>query len=72
MRRVGFAEWLTIGALALAAVVWLVRLEGRVNAQDVKVEQQEQNHKDTIAQFRADLAYIRMRIDDALTTKVAP
>ena len=72
MRRVGLGEWLTIGALILAGVVWAVRLEGRINAQDTKLEQQAQNHKDTIAQFRADLAYIRMRIDDALTTKVAP
>lgn len=46
---------LAIGIPFVGAVVWLIRLEGRVNTQDV-INQQ----------VRADLTYIRERIDRAL------
>jgi hypothetical protein len=45
----------TIVGLAVAGLVWLVRLEGRVNA-----------HDSTISQIRDDLEYIRGRIDSAI------
>ena len=39
----------------VGGVVWLVRLEGRVNGHDIELRQ-----------ARADLTYIRARIDEAL------
>jgi hypothetical protein len=45
----------TIAGLAVAGVIWLVRLEGRVNGHDIE-------HKTT----REDIRYIRDRIDRAL------
>jgi hypothetical protein len=44
-----------IASMSVAVVVWLVRLEGRVNAHDTE-------HKQT----REDIRYIRDRIDRAL------
>jgi hypothetical protein len=46
---------LTAAAMAIGVVVWLVRLEGRLNAQG-----------DLYAQLRNDVTYIRDRIDQAL------
>lgn len=46
---------LAVGVPALGVVIWLLRLEGRVNTQDI-INQQ----------VRADLTYIRQRIDQAL------
>jgi hypothetical protein len=45
----------TIAGLAIAGLVWLVRLEGRVNGHDKMLEQ-----------MRDDLEYIRGRIDSAI------
>lgn len=47
-----------LGLMALPTisfVVWLVRLEGRVNA-----------HDETVKDLKSDLHYIRTRIDEAL------
>lgn len=49
---------MTLGAGFISALVWLVRLEGRVNGHD-------REH----AEMRDDLAYIRDRIDRALNGK---
>lgn len=49
---------LTAGAMAVAVIVWLVRLEGRVTMQA------ELHHK-----LVDDVAYIRNRIDAALGHK---
>jgi hypothetical protein len=43
------------GVPAIVAVVWLIRLEGRVNTQDARYQD-----------LRDDLKYIRERIDRAL------
>ena len=40
---------------AVGVIVWLVRMEGRING-----------HDDAITSMRADLHYIRTRIDKAL------
>jgi glutathione S-transferase len=58
-QRFTVGEKLTIATLLLAAVVWAVRLEGRVNAN-------ERAAGDAITLFREDLKYIRDRIDRAL------
>lgn len=64
--RIGLSNWLTIVALAIAAVVWAVRLEGRQDAQDRELATLKQVHKDTLEQVRQDLQYIRTRLDAAL------
>lgn len=46
---------LMAGLSAIGGIVWLVRLEGRVNG-----------HGQEIQQTRQDIAYIRERIDRAL------
>ena len=60
------ADKITIAALALAGVVWAVRLEGRVNANDVAIVHVDTQRKESIEQIRADLTYIRTRIDQLL------
>lgn len=46
---------ITIGALSVSGLVWLIRLEGRVNT-----------HQELHRALREDLTYIRNRIDRAL------
>lgn len=46
----------------LGAVVWLIRLEGRVNTNESKHDSLKENH-DLLAD---DVRYIRARIDQAL------
>ena len=46
---------MAVGVPALGVVIWLIRLEGRVNT-----------HEAIQTQMRADLTYIRSRIDAAL------
>jgi hypothetical protein len=67
--RFAVGDYLLIGTLAVGGVVWAVRLEGRVNAQDVRVDGVEQQQKAAIDQVRTDLAYIRSRIDQALDSR---
>lgn len=45
----------TIVLAAIGVIVWLVRLEGRVN-----------NHDASLKEFREDIRYIRDRIDRAV------
>lgn len=47
--------WLTGSGLTVAALVWLIRLEGRINTQDVLTKE-----------LKDDISYIRSRIDSAL------
>lgn len=54
--------------LGLSAVIWLVRLEGRVNGHD----REHKQHADRHEEMRADLQYIRARIDSALNGKGRP
>ena len=56
---------LTAGAFVIGYIVWLVRLEGRVNGHD----REHKEHKDRHDEMREDLAYIRQRIDKALNGK---
>lgn len=53
---------MTLGAGFISALVWLVRLEGRINGHD----REHRQHNDRHEEVRADLAYIRSRIDRAL------
>ena len=61
------------GSLFVGGIVWLIRLEGRVNGHD----REHEGHKDRYdelredqarqhSDLRADLAYIRARIDAVL------
>jgi hypothetical protein len=52
----------TIVVPALGGIVWLLRLEGRINAHDLE----HREHARRYAEMREDLAYIRQRIDKAL------
>lgn len=60
---------ITICALALAGVVWAVRLEGRINAHDRDIAAIEAARKESIETVRADLAYIRGRLDQVLDAR---
>jgi hypothetical protein len=46
---------LTVGPLAAGALVWLIRLEGRINTNESMTEK-----------LAEDITYIRQRIDAAL------
>lgn len=46
---------LAIGAIVVGAIVWFVRLEGRVNL-----------HDEMLRQIREDVRYIRQQIDDVI------
>jgi hypothetical protein len=57
-------EGVAIAAVSgfVTAIVWLVRLEGRVNGHDREHRQHQERHDE----MRADVAYIRERIDRAV------
>lgn len=57
---------MTIVGLSVAALVWLVRLEGRVNSHDREIKDVKEGHDSDIQQIRRDLEYIRGRIDRAI------
>lgn len=56
----------TVVGLSVAALVWLVRLEGRVNSHDREIKDVKEGHDSDIQQIRRDLEYIRGRIDRAI------
>lgn len=70
-------------ALAGGVVIWAVRQEGRLNAHDKMIENQDKRHDEHVIarermrqemlarhqEIRADLAYVRDRIDRALTDR---
>lgn len=56
----------TLVGFAVACVVWLVRLEGRVNSHDREIKDVKEGHETDIQQIRKDVEYIRGRIDSAL------
>lgn len=62
----GAAEWIAIGALAVSGVVWLVRLEGRVNGHDRELLTIKEHFEVRDRLLRDDVAYIRSRIDQAV------
>jgi hypothetical protein len=63
----------TVGVICLTSLIWLIRLEGRVNTHD-REHQAHRERCDEIREgqvrqydeLRADLAYIRARIDAAI------
>lgn len=58
-----------IVALALpfiGALIWLIRLEGRVKSHDRELADMKDTHEKAVAQIREDLRYIKNRIDTAL------
>lgn len=67
---------LTVVSLVMGGVVWLIRLEGRVNSHDrehrihrERVEELRDAHSRQHTELRSDIAYIRARIDNALNGK---
>ncbi len=52
----------TLSLSGLGAVVWLIRLEGRVNTGESKHANLQERHDE----LHADVRYIRQRIDQAL------
>lgn len=60
------AEWVSVSAMlavtGIGAVVWLVRLEGRVDKNEAKHAGLETRHNELLS----DVKYIRQRIDEAL------
>lgn len=65
--------FLTIITLALAGVVWIIRLEGRIGALDAALLAARGAHaeqilevKETNKQLREDIGYIRGRLDQVL------
>ena len=52
----------TVATVVAGALIWLIRLEGRVNAQDLQLQNSFQQNQ----QIRQDLQYIRQRLDQAL------
>lgn len=52
----------SLSALFVGGLVWIVRLEGRVNGHD----QRHETHEERYAEIRADLSYIRERLDKTL------
>jgi len=52
----------TVGLSVIGAGVWLLRLEGRINTHDSQHADLTRRHDD----LKADLVYIRSRIDRAL------
>lgn len=68
--------FMTLASLTMGAVVWLIRLEGRVNSHDrehrMHRERDEElriDHARQHTELRSDIAYIRSRIDNALNGK---
>lgn len=67
---------LGVGTAIVGSVVWLVRLEGRVNGHERQHAKHEERDEELKADFmkrhdevRSDLTYIRDRIDRALNGK---
>lgn len=56
--------WVIGGAVGV--IVWLVRLEGRVNGHDQSIASVRDHTRDAITDLRDDVAYIRERIDRAI------
>jgi hypothetical protein len=59
-------EWLTLALVGAGALIWFVRLEGRVNAQDLQIRTTATTSQQENKQIREDLQYIRQRLDLAL------
>jgi hypothetical protein len=57
---------LTAAAMVVGVIVWLVRLEGRLNAQGERLEDRLNTQDDGMERLERDIAYIRNRIDVAL------
>lgn len=53
---------MTVGGSLVGLVVWSVRLEGRVNTHEQRHHQHDKAHDE----IKADVQYIRARIDAAL------
>jgi undecaprenyl pyrophosphate phosphatase UppP len=60
------AEWVAILVVIVGLVMWLARLEARVDAQGRDMRSVKEEQAEAIGQFRQDIQYIRMRLDEAL------
>jgi hypothetical protein len=56
----------TVATLAIGAIVWAVRLEGRQQTTEAELAALRQRHVETVQEFREDLRYIRQRLDQVL------
>lgn len=66
LRRVSLFEWIGIAVLVLGAVIWSIRLEGRVQATERDLSTLRLQHEQAVQQTREDVSYIRERIDRIL------
>jgi hypothetical protein len=60
------ADVMLVGLPVIAGLVWLIRLEGRLNAQGERLEDRLKTQDDGLDRLERDIAYIRNRIDVAL------
>jgi hypothetical protein len=56
----------TILVPSIGALAWLFRLEGKVNTHEKVIEDVKDNHEKAISDVKADVRYIRERIDRAI------
>ena len=54
------------GVTGVGALVWLLRLEGRVNTNEALHKALESTTEASFTQLKTDVQYIRERIDEAL------
>lgn len=62
-RRARASLWLTLASMALTAVVYVVRLEGRITTQDTAIANVQADHEKADQLILEELRYIRGRVD---------
>jgi hypothetical protein len=62
--RLSAAEWITVASLLGAAIMFAVRLEGRVDAGDQAIRDIKTEHQRIDAHIYEELRYIRERVDE--------
>lgn len=60
---------LTLISMGVIGLVWLVRLEGRVNGHDREIKDTKDQQGKDVREIHADLRYIRERLDRVLETQ---
>jgi hypothetical protein len=63
---------ITVALTVLSAIVWAVRVEGIVRAHEQQIAQLRSDMKHEMADMRADVQYIRQRIDQFLGAPKRP
>jgi hypothetical protein len=57
---------ITVALTVISAIVWAVRVEGIVRSHEQQIAQLRNDMKSEMADMRADVQYIRQRIDQFL------